>query len=373
MEKVTILELYRTARNNNEPLFGLPTDLSDYTFMEEYLSKFTRLDRNFAKTHAHFAPLWNTQYEADKSGVYTSFRDDVTDMIVKNHESYQRLWDALIEAEYNPVENYDKISEIITDIGKRKRTEDFGQATLTKNYGASSRSEVRGARSGSNTKGARSDSDTYGATSNEDHHFMQGFNSANANETESDTHSAIAHTDQHSEGQQVDQHSEQAYTDQISEVAKVDSDVNSARQDVFNDDAAQDKVTEHTHGNIGVTSAEDLITQEVVLRTANRFYEILFNDIISELCILVDTADFGAFSICLNKHQKVLREVAQYDDFTMYVDEESGLYVVYENGSVVPNFTYDPNSGNLYIENREGYEIHLRFDEETGELYRVDE
>ncbi len=391
MDRISILELYRTARNENKPLFGDPEDLATYDFMSAYLVKFNRLDRNFAKTHAHWCPLWNLNYESDKNGVYNAFREDVTDLIEKNSNEYQRLWDALVEASYDPIENYDKYDEIISNFGATRRTDNIGAGRRATAYGAQSRTNQYGAQSSSTnfgavsttlTKGSQIDSESIGQRQDSSTHYMQGFNSTNPNETNSDaastgaqlnsktsgarsdSESTAAHSDSQSIGQHSDTISEQAHTDTLTEDARVNTSA---------EDARQDKVEQHTHGNIGVTSAMDLINQEVALRIGTRFYDIIFNDIIKELCQLVDDCSVGALSICLNRKPKALREIASYGEFTMYVDENSGLYVVYEAGQVVPSFRYDEATGNLYIIDRAGFEIHLRYDAESGNLYREEE
>ena len=391
MKKVSILELYRKTRNANEPLFGDVADLEGFEFMAGYLQKYGRIDRNFAKTHAHWCPLWNTNYEEDASAVLEAFREDVTDLITKNANDYQRLWDALVEATYNPVENYDRFEEIINDFGATRRVDNIGATRRTNAFGATQRTNAYGAQTETNSIGAQNNSTTFGAKSETENigarsdsatHYMQGFNSTNPNETNSDamangaqlnTRGTVAHTDQESFGARSDQTTKNQHSDTISDIAHTDTESEDARINTSADDARRDSVHGHIHGNIGVTSAMDLIKQEVALRVGSRFYDLLFNDIIKELCQLVDESDFGAFSMCLNKKPESLREVASYDEFTMYVDDNSGLYIVYENGAVVPSFTYDQASGNLYIVNRAGFEIHLRFDAETGNLYRLEE
>lgn len=409
MERVTILELYRKTRNRNVPLFGDPEDLGEFDFMAEYLNKYARLDRNFAKTHVHFAPVWNLNYEPDADAVLEAFRQDVTDVINKNANDYGRLWAALVEATYNPIENYDRYEEIINDFGATRHTDTIGATRKSKEYGATERTAAYGQERETNAMGAQSNTKTVGGVTTTKQfgahvdqesigqrtdaatHYMQGFNSTNPNETNSDSNvngaqansmSYGAHSDSESmtgrtDGEQLGAHSDSltkdAHTDKISDKTHTDIEAEDQKINTGTDDARRDEVHNHTHGNIGVTSAEQLLTQEVALRLAHRFYEILFNDIIDELCILVDDSDYGAFSVMLRKKPSTLRELAQYDDFTMYVDEESGLYVVYENGAAVPSFRYDQESGNLYIVNQAGFEITLRYDAESGNLYRVED
>lgn len=239
-----------------------------------------------------------------------------------------------------------------TVYGAKSSSDSYGAQSSTDTIGAVSTSDVHGAKSESDVHGAKSATDNYGAVSKTDitgakisstEDKIAGFNSAtyaNSNKSETndgqqqDTHTEATRSDSHSEDTYTDGHTEASYTDSHtedtrtnghSEVAHTDehteatytdtdnigaqsnSHTEQARSDTHTEGAHLDKhderaVTdthtvaygkehsydEHTTGNIGVTTSQQMAQSEVDLWNSFKFYDIMFNDIIKNLCNYYD-------------------------------------------------------------------------------------
>lgn len=395
--KMTIKQLWKIAKANNQPLLGTSTDLASLDFMEGYLAKVDAFDRDIARNRGFFSYTEDKEEDDTDLEYFQMWQKDVYYFLLKNEENYKRLY-ALLSIEYEPLQNYDKTSEITdqesgsdTDtntIGARHREEDYAQKQNTNAYGAVSETDILGQRQDSTVYGARSETDSigqkvtdtlygaksettshgaqsetytyaqkentnaYGATSETTTHGaktttqtdkVSGFNSAEFQDStegttaegqQQDTTAALAHTDtltegahndgksttqyddgfttlahtdSVTEGAQSNSHTAQTYTDTDttgtqtnthSEVAKTDTITEGAHKDKFDEDQAIDTLqkayghknthNEHTFGNIGVTTSQQMALSEVDLWNSFKFYEILFGDIVKELCHFYD-------------------------------------------------------------------------------------
>lgn len=339
MTKVNLKQLWKIAKTNNQPLLGLSTDLSTLNFMSDYLTKTEAFDREIARERGFFWPVWNLDEEETEEDVFEQWQKDVYYHLYKNKENYQRLYD-LLSIEYEPLTNYDKHSYITeidngqdqtTDaLGARHTEDDYASKQNTDAYGAVSTSDSIGARSDSTVYGEKSSTDNYGAKTATDNFGavstsdtkgaktssaedkVAGFNSStyvNSNTSsisdgaQTDSHSEIARSDSHSEGAREDTHSEATYTDQENigaqsnshtEQAKTDTHTEGAHLDKHDERAVTDTHTiaygkehsydEHTTGNIGVTTSQQMAQSEIDLWNSFKFYDILIGDIIKNLC-----------------------------------------------------------------------------------------
>lgn len=177
MEKVNLRDLWKISKTENKALLGDSTSLANLEFMEEYLENYAKLDRQLILDKGFFQPIWNLQYEEDAEDVLDQFQDDAAGFIWKNKDSYQRIFDVL-SAEYEPLWNYDKTSEITDqesgtdattrDIGARHSEDNFAQRQDSQQYGAVSHTDVIGQRQDTNAFGEKQLTDVYGAVSETD-------------------------------------------------------------------------------------------------------------------------------------------------------------------------------------------------------------
>lgn len=117
-----------------------------------------------------------------------------------------------------------------------------------------------------------------------------------------DTHTVDTYTDTHTIGGGTDTHSAQAYTDKVTDAAVTDTVKNNQHEDTVTNTAdaytdsvkqyaATDKHTEDAYentieraGNIGVTTSAQLIKEQRGIVDWS-FWEVLYNDIINEICL----------------------------------------------------------------------------------------
>lgn len=172
-------------------------------------------------------------------------------------EQWDRRYEALI-SDYNPIENYNMTEN---EEGDDHKT--YGEENEEYVYGAQKRSEKRGAQGGSSTQGEQHNSNENGISA-----FNSGGYANDRNGSED-------------LGSRSDSYHADAYTDEISSDRYTDSKSHSA------DDDTSDFRRELTRkGNIGVTTTQQMIEQELNLR-AYRFFERMFEDIDSVIALRV--------------------------------------------------------------------------------------
>ena len=197
-----------------------------------------------------------------------------------------------------------------------------GAKTTTNQYGIVTETEKVGAVSESDEIGARTDSTTNGVAGYNASSFTNSDSSITESGAQSNTHTENAktnsketagHTDSVSEGQHINEneHSNNNtlthnVTDTTQEIVseKTDSDKYGQHTDSEsiireNDTTTNSENTSfnHTftrHGNIGVTTSQQMLQSEFDLRLNFNFYDIVFDLIIKELCNFSDSG-FDAF------------------------------------------------------------------------------
>lgn len=162
---------------------------------------------------------------------------------------FLREWEAFI-AEFNIVENYDKYSEIVTEVEQ--------------NFGARSASDSYGARSDSSTKGATHTTQAETVSSAGTAFDTTDYGNAENRDSTSGSIDTTAVTDGFTKGAQSDTHTQQAAQDD-----------------------SETTVTEHTHGNIGVMTATKMWSDEVVARELYSIYANMARKVVDELCLPV--------------------------------------------------------------------------------------
>lgn len=324
--------------NNQYPLLGTSNQLTGLDFMSEYLTNHNELDRNFALNLGHMYPLWNMSEEETEGDVLTQFRADAAAVIKKHKVDLQKLWN-VGQLIYNPIGNY-KITESGTEglTGSENLTKNFGAQSKTLNHGAQSESEVHGAQSKSEVHGAQSESETHGAKSktendaaytdtdnigaksrsNESKVAPYDSDSYENDEKNDETEAARvdstahgaksktvaeqAYTDGVSKQAYTDTESKEAYTDNKSKQAYSDSESIAAKTDTEGTTSSSTKTTALSkEGNIGTTSFQQLIKDEIELWGGFNFYNTLFALICKELCYFADNGDAPILTPIQNK------------------------------------------------------------------------
>lgn len=201
----------------------------------------------------------------DSEGVLTSSGEQLLGSLVDSYygDKWSRIWNAL-QSEYDPLSNYDKNSTIT----------DIENGTNTTTQGAQSNSYTQGAQSNSSTIGSQSNSQTVGGGTDTHTHKVSAFDS-NTFENQDENTDVIA---QRSNSESLGQRSDSQSIGQ-----RQDSQSIGQRQDTIQFGHANTH-NEHTTGNIGVTTSQQMLQSELELRKY-MFYEEMFNDIDEMLTI----------------------------------------------------------------------------------------
>lgn len=302
-QRINLKKLWK-LNNNQYPLLGTSANLSQFPFMAGYLTDYRGLDRNLAIHKGFFEPIWNMDDEETESAVLTQFREDATNVIKKHAVELAQLF-KINSVDYDPISNYDKISEITiehtgtitdeNDYGAQTNGATKGQQIDTNAFGATQKTDQFGAQSNSTTIGAVTTTDgqhTDTETKQIDAAFSgEGFDNADKTTYENGSieHATTAQSNSESIGTHTDTSSELAHTDTITSGSRSDSETLGAHKDTLEKTFENtDTTTEHTSGNIGVTTATAMLTEHKEFWTNYNFYDTLFNIIVRELCVYND-------------------------------------------------------------------------------------
>lgn len=251
--------------------------------------------------------------------------------LVENAYTIKRMY-GTISAEYNPIENYDRYEESTdsttstgasTDIkgeasttfGSRTDTVNsntsIGAQTQTDTYGERSTSTSYGQDATTHAHGAQSTSTEYGDTAGQT--IVEGdvtaFTSANylndnrtttdsTTDTHTDTIESIAysdvdtraaHSDSTLEARHIDTHEQGARSDTASGTTNIGAhtDTESSRTDTHTSNGAGTAThTGHLHGNIGVTTSQQMLESEREVARFS-FWKWLYLSIVDAITIEV--------------------------------------------------------------------------------------
>lgn len=276
--RVSLKRLYNLNKTSNEPFLGTTETLETLSFMAEYLTYFAKIDRHFVRNHKSWYPTYNLQDEETEADVLEAWKDNIDDFLITNKETYTRMWNLFI-TEYKPLENYDRHEHIVDQhSGIDQNTDDIASRINTSNYGKISET---------NTYGEVNNKDNIGSQNADITNKKAGFNSADFVDTDAQHNVNGAREDIHHEDQKIDKNEVDARTDKNTTDAYTDIHETNYGHKIEH--------TNETHGNIGVTTSQQMAQSEVDFWSAYNFYKVILNDIIRNLCNLFDDAP-DAFS-----------------------------------------------------------------------------
>ena len=209
-KKVDLITLWKLNKSTRTPFLGSSEFLSTFPFMNEYLSTYSRIDRDFIMLKGFMCPLWNNQYEDTNNAILAQFKEDVEDLILRNQNTYQRLYD-LTKQEYNPIENYDR-KETIHDVTKNDntRTSNYGEEREDFDYGSKTTASTYGEQINNTTYGQRTEEMKHGAQAATTSFGAQTKTNKFGDRTQTDSHGAQSQTTSH--GGHTDTHTIGAQT-----------------------------------------------------------------------------------------------------------------------------------------------------------------
>jgi len=163
----------------------------------------------------------------------------------KHYRTFEK-WINALNLEYNPLENYDR-QEDWTDTGNKQNTLDFTDATTTK---------------------------TTGKTTTEGTSDQNGF-------TEDQVSAFDSNTYQESEKHIID--TDESHEDEVNSTNEM---INSSKQNTEGNEDSENVHYGRIHGNIGVTTSQQMLQSELDIARFNIIQEIT-NLFMEELCIMV--------------------------------------------------------------------------------------
>lgn len=232
-----IKNLLDYAKESNKPLI----DIESFNFLNDYRNKYETFD-NYIRLKYSNREIYSEIYMKDEeelSSVYSSWLLFVKAYVTSNEYKYKTLYET-INFTYNPIENYDRKEDVQTIRTPNLSTE----SNITSIYGNGEIEEQLGNISNSNS--------VTGSISPWD---SENFNNKNKN---------------------VNEFTQESITNKTINKTKTDTQDNAQLL------TGTDKTTTtlNVHGNIGVTSSQDMIKQEREVALFS-FYETLFKDIIN--------------------------------------------------------------------------------------------
>lgn len=201
--------------------------------------------------YKHYKELELDTYDEKDSidaDVVADIDNTIRALFYKNADNYERLY-KLTLSEYNPLENYDRYEDSTATQGEREDT------------------NIYGAKSHTDVNGATKVTTNQGVTHSESTDKVVGDNATTPQTrgvTETDTNAVVDVV----QGDAVtNQHNEIAHTDNMTKGEQVDS------------------VISHIHGNIGVTTAVQMMQQDKSFWKNFNLYSTIFDDIVKAISI----------------------------------------------------------------------------------------
>lgn len=304
MEMVNLKTLWKLSKSKNVPLFGTSEQLSGLNFMAGYLSDFAKFDRNTAVTRGGFAPLWNRQEEDTDDDVLAQFQEDASIVLIKNKDNLKHLYELAL-LEYDPIENYNRYEERHNKLSGGHTTERQGSVseTLSGGHTTDKQGSVSETLSGGHTTerqgNVKETTTPFSSIENEVKVYAYDSNSASPSEIQTERTNGKMEVETSRAGDKdivtfdnetkVISHDGDKDVFQYNNEKKVIS--REGDKDVFQYNDEKNDEDSHIHGNIGVTTTQQMMESEINLWESFKFFDIIVNMILKELCTLCDNQD----------------------------------------------------------------------------------
>lgn len=294
------------------------------------------------------------QNYTDENGHLTTEGQQMIGNILKLvfKDSWDKKWEALTE-NYNPIENYDRKEDSTIDFtkGQQQNSQTIGSQTNSQTIGQQSNSQTIGSQSNSQTIGQQSTTDNIGERNSSQTNSIQGFNSNSYQpDSKTDTNNSAA-TDISTQSGRSDSETIGERNDSETIGSRNDSQTIGARTDNETEGIREDTTTttSRIHGNIGVTTTQQMILSELELRSlVNNFFEMMFKDIDS-YCALKVYGDYDWF----DKSSKESGPNIEIDliqrptGVTIKVIQDGDIQTANINDGKTPQFKIE--NGDLYV------------------------
>lgn len=274
---------------------AFPTLLTTGAFMTS-LSVFSREDISLSAANAGIAYALQHSGQKEVSSYVEHYLDDdeivtaegITSIGALLEQYYGTSWNKLLDAfiaEYNPIENYNKVEEwsdtksgtdtLTDDIATKQDTHLYGSKQNTNQYGQEQLTDILGQDQVTHVQGLR-----HGTDVTEKYAEDGGY--ANDTRVTRDQNSV---TDTDTTAQRTDTHTKATHTDTLTEGTHTDTFTEGSHIDTHETEYDSSNTHEgHVTGNIGTMSTQDMIQQEWAVRSKD-FFNKMFNDIDEFLCV----------------------------------------------------------------------------------------
>lgn len=261
----TVADIAELSIKDGLPLLGDYMKLEKFDFMSDYLESFTDFDYDIMENRGFFYPI--TQ-KAKKKDTLEHFRQRSA-FIIKKHETEIRGFKRIDDAEFSPIENYDRYElHKIKKRGDDTLTDTLDTVKSTTNYGEQKAKFNTGEQENIDTVGEKN------ATVENQH---AGINSSDYQKNDK----TIDHSDQHINKAKIGAREDNTTVNTHEDVNTVDE-----REDVhkqaYNSDVEEEM---HAHGNIGITQPVQMLTGAEDWYKHWNFYNRLYDLILRELTI----------------------------------------------------------------------------------------
>ena len=301
MEMANLKKLCKIAKQNNVPIFGTSEQLAGLDFMNGYLADFAKFDRNTAVNVGFLEPIWNRNEEDSDEAVLSQFQEDASIVLFKNKKNLERLYELTL-IDYKPLENYDRHEDKENTMSGGHETERQGSVSETMSGGHTTErqgsvSETMSGGHETERQGRVSETTTpFSSIENETKVYPYDSITASPSEIKTETTKGTMKVETERNGdkdittfndeKKVTSHGGDKVITTFNDEKKVTS--REGDKDVFNYNNEKSHELVHAHGNIGVTSSQQMAQSEIDLWSSFKFFDIIVNIIVKELCTYRD-------------------------------------------------------------------------------------
>lgn len=201
----------------------------------------------------------------------------------KYGENWQRTFDALAE-EYNPIENYNGIENTKVKYGKRKITNNKGEQENGEDYGEYT--NTTGEQKNTLEDKAHTDDIEHGLQHSTNKKQIEGFNSSDFSDADKDIFDSDTYTDKNKYGLHETDNTLGEREDTFGR--RQNTFTEGSREDTEEHDAYTDETLYSRHGNLGVTSTQSMLTQELNFRQLYSLMDsVVFPDVDKVMCLSI--------------------------------------------------------------------------------------
>ena len=286
MAKMTVRQLCDKAIENSQPFLGDTTELSKYSFMEEYLNDFENFDTDISENYGFLFPLTE---KATLEDTLSFFRKRSAFMIKKHSKELDNLW-KIANTTFDPAYNVEEhIVEELKKTGSDTLRDAIDAVNQTDSLGARKNTSQYGEQTSTQNTGAQSSSVEYGARQSASQEGKAGFNSSDYQKNVSTNQTENAHTDSTNNGAREDSSTFSAHTDEVTSDAVVDTHRTDFREDVH--EQTYDNTVSRKYdrqGNVGTMSTPELLQKAADSAAVFDFYNKLYKIVLGELTYYFD-------------------------------------------------------------------------------------